>query len=208
MDNMSNNSYWADCWRIVNASPPRFGAQSRGSIHRTAIGGPDRLRRNRWRRRERERGGVSATGWSEEKGSRRLSRRNHHGKSCKEEARRPDDRVLSGALFRSTASACRTAMSARATSRARLVKAGRFVEDGLIPRIVKKADAETSAVDDSLAENMHRFAHQCAESSRALSTEPSSASARSPVHSMLLLPRLRTAAPRRAAFRSRDRSAP
>lgn len=36
----------------------------------------------------------------------------------------------------------------------RLVEAGRFPEDGLVPCIVKKADAKTSAVDDSLAENI------------------------------------------------------
>jgi ParB family chromosome partitioning protein len=36
----------------------------------------------------------------------------------------------------------------------RLVEAGRFPEDGLVPCIVKKADATTSAVDDSLAENL------------------------------------------------------
>lgn len=46
----------------------------------------------------------------------------------------------------------------RYRSIARLVKAGRFPEDGLIPCIVKKADAKTSAVDDSLAENVHRLA--------------------------------------------------
>jgi ParB family transcriptional regulator, chromosome partitioning protein len=42
----------------------------------------------------------------------------------------------------------------------RLVKAGRFPEDGLVPCIVKKADAKTSAVDDSLAENiLHQALH-------------------------------------------------
>lgn len=41
---------------------------------------------------------------------------------------------------------------------ARLVKAGRFPEDGLVPCIVKKADAKTSAVDDSFAENTLRLA--------------------------------------------------
>ena len=46
----------------------------------------------------------------------------------------------------------------RYRSIARLVKAGRFPEDGLIPCIVKKADAKTSAVDDSLAENVRRLA--------------------------------------------------
>ncbi|MHC1547992.1 ParB/RepB/Spo0J family partition protein [Phyllobacterium sp. K27] len=46
----------------------------------------------------------------------------------------------------------------RYRSIARLVKAGRFPEDGLIPCIVKKADAKTTAVDDSLAENTHRLA--------------------------------------------------
>lgn len=40
---------------------------------------------------------------------------------------------------------------------ARLVEAGRFPADGLVPCIVKKADAKTSAVDDSLAENMLRL---------------------------------------------------
>ncbi|WP_353429718.1 ParB/RepB/Spo0J family partition protein [Paracoccus denitrificans] len=39
-----------------------------------------------------------------------------------------------------------------------LVEAGRFPADGLIPCIVKKADAKTSAVDDSLAENLLRLA--------------------------------------------------
>ncbi|MGB3833299.1 MAG: chromosome partitioning protein ParB [Mesorhizobium sp.] len=39
---------------------------------------------------------------------------------------------------------------------ARLVAKGRFPEDGLVPCIVKKADAKTSAVDDSLAENTFR----------------------------------------------------
>jgi ParB family chromosome partitioning protein len=37
---------------------------------------------------------------------------------------------------------------------ARLVAAGRFPEDGLVPCLVKKANAKTSAVDDSFAENM------------------------------------------------------
>lgn len=46
----------------------------------------------------------------------------------------------------------------RYRSIARLVKAGRFPEDGLIPCIVKKAGATTSAVDDSLAENVFRLA--------------------------------------------------
>jgi len=46
----------------------------------------------------------------------------------------------------------------RYRSIARLVKAGRFPEDGLVPCIVKKADAPTSAVDDSLAENVFRLA--------------------------------------------------
>ncbi|MGB3830312.1 MAG: ParB/RepB/Spo0J family partition protein [Mesorhizobium sp.] len=41
---------------------------------------------------------------------------------------------------------------------ARLVAAGRFPEDGLIPCIVKKANAKTSAVDDSFAENTFRLA--------------------------------------------------
>nr|WP_134726921.1 chromosome partitioning protein ParB [Paracoccus luteus] len=46
----------------------------------------------------------------------------------------------------------------RYRSIARLVEAGRFPADGLIPCIVKKADAKTSAVDDSLAENLLRLA--------------------------------------------------
>lgn len=46
----------------------------------------------------------------------------------------------------------------RYRSIARLVKTGRFPKDGLVPCIVKKADAKTSAVDDSLAENSHRLA--------------------------------------------------
>jgi ParB family chromosome partitioning protein len=46
----------------------------------------------------------------------------------------------------------------RYRSIARLVTAGRFPADGLVPCIVKKADAKTSAVDDSLAENVHRLA--------------------------------------------------
>ncbi len=45
----------------------------------------------------------------------------------------------------------------RYRSIARLVKAGRFPEDGLVPCIVKKADAKTSAIDDSLAENVQRL---------------------------------------------------
>ena len=40
---------------------------------------------------------------------------------------------------------------------ARLVEAGRFPADGLVPCLVKKADAKSSAVDDSLAENMLRL---------------------------------------------------
>jgi ParB family chromosome partitioning protein len=39
----------------------------------------------------------------------------------------------------------------------RLVEAGRFPADGLVPCLVKKPDAKTSAVDDSLAENMLRL---------------------------------------------------
>ncbi|RWJ00039.1 ParB/RepB/Spo0J family partition protein [Mesorhizobium sp.] len=46
----------------------------------------------------------------------------------------------------------------RYRSIARLVEADRFPADGLVPCIVKKADAKTSAVDDSLAENVHRLA--------------------------------------------------
>ncbi|PYE87561.1 ParB/RepB/Spo0J family partition protein [Phyllobacterium leguminum] len=46
----------------------------------------------------------------------------------------------------------------RYRSIARLVKTGRFPEDGLVPCIVKKADAKTSAIDDSLAENTFRLA--------------------------------------------------
>ncbi|GGB11642.1 chromosome partitioning protein ParB [Brucella endophytica] len=46
----------------------------------------------------------------------------------------------------------------RYRSIARLVKTGRFPEEGLVPCIVKKADAKTSAVDDSLAENTFRLA--------------------------------------------------
>jgi ParB family transcriptional regulator, chromosome partitioning protein len=46
----------------------------------------------------------------------------------------------------------------RYRSIARLVQAGRFPADGLVPCIVKKADAKTSAVDDSLAENLLRLA--------------------------------------------------
>ncbi|MFN8680286.1 ParB/RepB/Spo0J family partition protein [Paracoccus sp. P2] len=46
----------------------------------------------------------------------------------------------------------------RYRSIARLVEAGRFPADGLVPCIVKKADARTSAVDDSLAENLLRLA--------------------------------------------------
>ncbi|ANH05783.1 MAG: ParB/RepB/Spo0J family partition protein [Bradyrhizobium sp.] len=41
---------------------------------------------------------------------------------------------------------------------ARLVAKGRFPEDGLVPCLVKKANAKTSAVDDSLAENTFRVA--------------------------------------------------
>ncbi|KFL28363.1 plasmid partitioning protein ParB [Devosia sp. 17-2-E-8] len=41
---------------------------------------------------------------------------------------------------------------------ARLVAAGRFPEDGLVPCLVKKANAKTSAVDDSYAENVIRMA--------------------------------------------------
>lgn len=40
----------------------------------------------------------------------------------------------------------------------RLVEAGRFPADGLVPCLVKKANAKTSAVDDSLAENIVRLA--------------------------------------------------
>ncbi len=40
----------------------------------------------------------------------------------------------------------------------RLVEAGRFPVDGLVPCLVKKANAKTSAVDDSLAENTVRLA--------------------------------------------------
>ncbi|PZR87558.1 MAG: chromosome partitioning protein ParB [Stutzerimonas stutzeri] len=39
----------------------------------------------------------------------------------------------------------------------RLVEAGRFPVDGLVPCLVKKANAKTSAVDDSLAENTMRL---------------------------------------------------
>lgn len=46
----------------------------------------------------------------------------------------------------------------RYRSIARLVEARRFPADGLVPCIVKKADAKTSAVDDSLAENTFRLA--------------------------------------------------
>ena len=46
----------------------------------------------------------------------------------------------------------------RYRSIARLVEAGRFPADGLVPCIVKKADAKTSAIDDSLAENLLRLA--------------------------------------------------
>lgn len=42
----------------------------------------------------------------------------------------------------------------RYRSIARLVQAGRFPDDGLVPCIVKKAGAKTSAADDSLAENI------------------------------------------------------
>jgi ParB family chromosome partitioning protein len=41
---------------------------------------------------------------------------------------------------------------------ARLVVAGRFPADGLVPCLVKKANAKTSAVDDSYAENVIRLA--------------------------------------------------
>jgi type IV secretory pathway TrbL component len=41
---------------------------------------------------------------------------------------------------------------------ARLVEAGRFPSDGPVPCLVKKANAKTSAVDDSLAENTVRLA--------------------------------------------------
>ena len=41
---------------------------------------------------------------------------------------------------------------------ARLVEKGRFPADGLVPCIVKKANAKTSAIDDSLAENTFRLA--------------------------------------------------
>ena len=41
---------------------------------------------------------------------------------------------------------------------ARLVAAGRFPADGLVPCLVKKANAKTSAVDDSYAENIIRLA--------------------------------------------------
>ena len=41
---------------------------------------------------------------------------------------------------------------------ARLVERGRFPADGLVPCIVKKANAKTSAIDDSLAENTFRLA--------------------------------------------------
>lgn len=40
----------------------------------------------------------------------------------------------------------------------RLVEAGRFPVDGLVPCLVKKPNAKTSAVDDSLAENIVRLA--------------------------------------------------
>ena len=40
----------------------------------------------------------------------------------------------------------------------RLVEAGRFPVDGLVPCLVKKANAKTSAIDDSLAENTVRLA--------------------------------------------------
>ncbi|MGN7712582.1 chromosome partitioning protein ParB [Agrobacterium radiobacter] len=46
----------------------------------------------------------------------------------------------------------------RYRSIARLVETGRFPADGLVPCIVKKADAKTSAIDDSLAENTFRRA--------------------------------------------------
>ena len=41
---------------------------------------------------------------------------------------------------------------------ARLVAAGRFPADGLVPCLIKKANAKTSAVDDSYAENVIRLA--------------------------------------------------
>lgn len=41
---------------------------------------------------------------------------------------------------------------------ARLVEAGRFPVDGLVPCVVKKSGAKTSAIDDSLAENTFRLA--------------------------------------------------
>jgi len=41
---------------------------------------------------------------------------------------------------------------------ARLVAAGRFPADGLVPCLVKKSNAKTSAVDDSYAENVVRLA--------------------------------------------------
>jgi ParB family chromosome partitioning protein len=41
---------------------------------------------------------------------------------------------------------------------ARLVAAGRFPADGLVPCLVKKVNAKTSAVDDSYAENVIRLA--------------------------------------------------
>lgn len=41
---------------------------------------------------------------------------------------------------------------------ARLVETGRFPANGLVPCVVKKADAKTSAIDDSLAENTFRLA--------------------------------------------------
>jgi len=44
----------------------------------------------------------------------------------------------------------------RYRSIARLVESGRFPADGLVPCIVKKANAKTSAVDDSFAENTFR----------------------------------------------------
>ncbi|MGV6876079.1 chromosome partitioning protein ParB [Pseudochelatococcus sp. B33] len=46
----------------------------------------------------------------------------------------------------------------RYRSIARLVEAGRFPADGLVPCIVKKANAKTTAIDDSLAENTFRLA--------------------------------------------------
>lgn len=58
----------------------------------------------------------------------------------------------------------------RYRSIARLVKAGRFPEDGLVPCIVKKADAKTSAIDDSLAENVQRLPLHALDQFRAFQT--------------------------------------